>query len=468
MKVTKYPLYILLMSASCCLWSCEDFLDKDPQNEISKEAALRDIASITAALNGTYNTLSRTSYHGQFLQWYPELTGGNVKINPNGTNASFNTYSPYYGFFVDPSGGTFNPYSIQYNVLAQANNIITAIPNLVDGSDAQKNSVLGQALCLRALVHFDLLRCFAQPYNFTDNASHPGVVTLTQTPKPEDLHLRSTVAQGYQRVTEDLERAITLLSPNSDRYRFNLRSAQALLAKVNCYTGNWARAASLATEVINSSLSLATREELPLIWANTYTAKEFVLRLNLNYTQQNTLAPVWGASNTQPLMVVSQDLLNLYEPEDIRGNSGLIGTDAFGNLITLKYAFAPNIPNNVPMIRLAEVYLLRAEAYAELNRPDLARPDLNLIRKRANPAAPDILSSGPELLEEIMRERRRELAFEGNLLFDITRKKRPVERLDCESGVFQCTVNYPSPFFILPIPTGALEANALLTQNEGY
>ena len=110
------------------------------------------------------------------------------------------------------------------------------------------------------------------------------------------------------------------------------------------------------------------------------------------------------------------------------------------------------------------MYLIRAEANARLNKPTEALQDLNSIRERANLSA---LTATANLLEEIFLERRRELAFEGHLFFDIIRFKKDVIRdKGCLANV--CNLNYPSNFFILPIPQSSIELNENIQQNEGY
>jgi homoserine trans-succinylase len=110
------------------------------------------------------------------------------------------------------------------------------------------------------------------------------------------------------------------------------------------------------------------------------------------------------------------------------------------------------------------MYLIRAEANARMSKQALALIDLNTIRERANLNA---LNTTTNLLEEIFLERRRELAFEGHLLYDIARYKKNVARdKGCLANV--CNLNYPSNFFVLPIPESSIELNQNMQQNEGY
>jgi hypothetical protein len=119
---------------------------------------------------------------------------------------------------------------------------------------------------------------------------------------------------------------------------------------------------------------------------------------------------------------------------------------------TRKYQGRNDSADNQKLIRISEVILSRAEAYAESNNLSAALTDLNRIRQRANPALPALnLTDKQQVLDSIFVERRRELCFEGHGLFDITRKKRNLVRNDCTGT--NCSINYPSALFAVPKPT---------------
>ena len=118
------------------------------------------------------------------------------------------------------------------------------------------------------------------------------------------------------------------------------------------------------------------------------------------------------------------------------------------------------------MIRLSEVYLNRAEAHARSGNDAGAQADLNLIRQRALATAPDVTLTGSDLLDEILIERRRELCYEGHRLFDITRHKQGVVRVDNTGDT--ANYSYPGNYFIFPIPQPEMDLNPNITQNPGY
>lgn len=464
---------ILIVSAA----GCDSFLFQEPTTDISRNEALSDIDNAESALYGAYNLTMRSgNTYRDFLMYYADLTGGNARVNPGFTDEAQNTLRRI-AEFNSLSTLTVDAYSDLYEILAAVNNVINAVPNLPDASQAEKDHLVGQALGLRAMVHFDLVRLYAQPYTFTEDASHTGIVVLTETPAPFEDIGRSSVQDAYDLITSDLERAIELLEGTSfDPAFVNPVNARALLSRVYLYQGEWARVVTLSNEVIGSSATeLAPTEDLVEMWENDYTEREFLFRLDGSANVTYTLASTWGnrASDARPVLTATSDAINLYAPGDVRGrrDDGLIRpvVDSGDTLYATQKYPEPQCqePNDVSVIRLSEVYLNRAEAYAELGRFSPARNDLNTIRLRANPSAERITANGNELVQRILEERRKELAFEGHALFDRTRRQQGIDREYCDGESF-CDAAYPNPRFVLPIPDEAVVANSELTQNEGY
>ena len=167
--------------------------------------------------------------------------------------------------------------------------------------------------------------------------------------------------------------------------------------------------------------------------------------------------------------VASGDLISLYSADDIRSDMFRVielPTRVNGILQNATYYFTKKFQDNpgTTYIRLSEMYLTRSEANARLNEEDLALQDLNILRERAN--LPGI-TEATTLLDEIFLERRRELAFEGHLLFDIMRYQRNIRRVEgCIGNA--CDLDYPSDFMILPIPFSSTGLNENIVQNDGY
>ena len=139
----------------------------------------------------------------------------------------------------------------------------------------------------------------------------------------------------------------------------------------------------------------------------------------------------------------------------------------FGNLRVDKF---PSLvgADNTPVVRLAEMYMIRAEARARTGNEAGAIEDLMTIRSRAWASAPMVTATGQALLDEIEEEKRIELSYEGHRLWELMRMQRDVVRTDCTAPAEVCTITYPNDRFIIAIPDTELAANPNITQNAGY
>lgn len=467
---------------------CGDFLDVEPQDEISREEALNDLVSVQTAMIGAYSGLTADGYYKQQMVMYPEMAG-NLAPSPNATSADITgtgvppnvtKYRDAYTFTIQPTyteNALEQFYASIYVLLRRANDLIEAIPQLTEGTEAQRNSLLGEAFMLRAVGHFDLVRLYGQAYGFSPNAGHPGVVIADRPLSVFDFPRRATVAEVYELIISDLQQAAALIGPVAQRTTepiwLSAPAARALLARAFAYTGNWEGVLEAAGAVIgNGRFTLTARADYQDGWENGRLS-EIIFEIDLQRLVRpegsgiiTSVSEVVGAANTEPLCSVTEDLSGLFEETDIRRQ--LLLENGEGDLLSLKYPFAANAVRNIPLLRLSEMYLLRAEAYAELGRDEEARADYDLIHQRAVEGAQPTTLSGAELLAEIRRERRRELHLEGHLLFDLSRWGEDVVRADCLSFNPNCDLNYPDYRYVLPIPLEAIEANPNLEQNDGY
>ena len=481
MRSRWYSLFLLLLLVTS---GCSDFLDVEPRDQLSRDEALSTLVGVRATLLGAYDALGRRDgYYRSPMIVYPELAG-NIEPNPNAVsggdiagsdNARIITYRELYSFAVDPSyidNQLATLYREPYQVLYIANDLIAALPELTEGSEAERNSLLGEALMLRALAHFDLVRLYAQAPGFMAGETHPGIALVTEPTNALVYRARATVAAVYDQIEADLLAAAELIGPAAQRTSapiwLSRAAAHGLLARMYAYRQNWPGVIGQ----VNAALAATTRTLTPSAryvsaWTDG-TLEEMLFEIDLQtYAVGGFFVGNYiGAGAEDPPLRISGDLLDLFEPDDLRRQ--LYVPNDKGDLVTLKYPETPATIGNIPYLRLSELYLLRAEAYAELGQDEAARADYDRIHQRAVPAAAPTILSGQALLDEILRERRRELALEGHLLFDLSRRGRPIERNDCLPFVTNCDLAYPDHRFVLPIPVAALEANPELVQNEGY
>jgi len=462
--------------------ACEELLDKAPPTQLDNEKVLKDYKLLTQATNAAYSPLYSANWYGRAFLVVPDLMGGNAKQSPRSSGRFQQTYNWNY-----TPGDNVGLWTTVYDVIARANNVIEYIDKLdQDGiTQEMKDQLKGECLFLRALGHWDLVRMFAQPYTYNGGAEL-GVPIVRKTEIAEPA--RATVKEVYEElVVPDLLAAIDLiqvvgledndLARGTDRKAFASKSAaEAILAKVYLYMGSWQNAADRATNIIeygasSGDYSLYTDANYTSVWSSE-SATETIFEVYGNATESNW--PSWDEIGYiyEPTgygdVCAANDLLNLFDPADVRG--GMYKTDPLyaGYFWPNKYpGKAGNVrTNNIPVIRLSEMYLIRAEAI--LNGASVAGEtaldDYNMIRTNRGLAA-----AGAVTLDDIYLERRLELCFEGNLMWDLSRTGRGLDR-DNEDGKISGDVDIPFPDYrwALPIPTVEMQANDNMVQNPEY
>lgn len=454
--------FSLLVVSSCQ----EDFLDLQPHQSINLDNAITSIDGYKSAVFGVYSALQSANYYGRYFVLVPDVMSDDLKQNAQANRAR--DFSDFQSTSLDAiASGMWN--SI-YNGILRTNVIINANAQLPDAVKNQQDQYIGEAYTLRALGHFDLVRMFAQHYGFTAGNDHPGV-PISLSFDPDARPSRSTVAQVYAQVVSDLETAIPLLKVRpTNGSRISQEAAKALLARVNLYMGNYAKVDQLATEVIDSKkYTLLSNAAYVDSW-NKGLSSESIFNLVYSTADDNgsdalgRMFVVEGYGDYLP----SADLLDIIPDGDVR--KSLFKTDSklsgvYGTLRVNKYP-NPAVQNNSQVIRLSEMYLIRAEARARLGNEDGARADLDLIRMRGLPSAAAVTATGQELIDEILKEKRIELMFEGHRLWDLMRVKKNIVRNNCTNSV--CEVIYPNPRVIAPIPQSEIDANENVTQNPDY
>ena len=460
-NLNRYFLIGVLLLTFFSFTACEDELNLQPQQSLSTEESLGDIVGLETALQGAYNRMQDLNYYGRDFVVIPEAGGDNILLSLDNSNRF--VANNYYTLTADNTAGAF--WSDAYAVIALVNNILENIDLVEDGTQEQKDQLMGQALAIRALAHFDLVRLFAPPYA-KGGGSQVGVpvVLKTEIGSPS----RNTVEEVYQQVIADFTQAINLLNNDNAPFFISEMAAKALLSRVYLYKGENGQAEQLATDVISSGLfSLVPNDSYIASWGVDGSSEEiFTLRfLGPENRGANNLGSIYIPESYGDLRP-TQDFFDLLDPADVR-NQFIRSID--GDEYQYKFPGMFGFPGlaSPRIIRLAEVILNRAEARAKTGNFAGAIEDMNLIRSRAGiePLSPP----DGEVLEEVLLERRRELCFEGQRTFDIFRNGEDLVRIECNLPQGNnCTVAYSSHLITYPIPTRELNANPNMTQNEGY
>lgn len=450
------------------LGGCDGLLDTEPRQSISPEVALANIEGLQAIVAGAYNRLQDPNLYGQRLTLAPDALADNAKLGPNPSGRMQSELVSATGAGI----GSTNQYYRNYQLINEANYVITGVDQ-TDAPQSTRDRLQGEAYFLRALAYHNLARVYSYEPGREVNGWDRGVIIrlepvagLTEA----DLRSRSSNSAVYDQIESDLMAAINLLSEagGTARTRATAAAAEALLARVYLYEGNWSGAADYATRAMaNTTATLAGPDAI----VGSYGAgvnPEAVLQLSIAVTEvvdgrnEGLAALVRPRPNHWGDLVPSDELIALYEEDDVR--LGLFD-EIDGTLYTNKYnSHVDAYADNVPVIRYAELLLIRAEALAEQNDIAGAVADLNTLREARNASQLD-LGSQAQVIDAIMAERRRELNFEGHRFFDLKRRGMNITKA---AATNTATVSYDDRRVLMPLPTREVDLNENLEQNPGY
>lgn len=460
-------LFLLLTLVMFTTLSCsEEFLELQPQQAVSMAQALESKTDFDAAIIGCYDALQSSPSYGKYFILVTDVMSDDLKGNAVINRLS--DWHSYLGTDADRVNLAYNLWARYYQIVDRANRILEA------ETDLELDEIYGQAYAFRALAHFDLVRIYGQHYTYTSGASHMGVPIVT-TVDPFQTPARNTVAEVYEQVIADFETAMDLLDADDNSFYFSDNVIKALLSRVYLYMEDWASAESMADDVIGSgAYSLVANADYPSIFSGDHSA-ETIFEVNMNPTDNlggGSLAANYLSTGYNEYLP-TYDLYDAFEDGDIRKETMIvvdstIGGGDYGYIRANKFVDVLGYENS-PVVRLSELYLIRAEANYHLNTAasiTAAQADVTMIRQRGMATAPAVSETGQALLDEILLERRRELCFEGHRLWDLTRNMLGVYRTDCTSSA--CSIDYPNDGFILAIGLQELEVNENIVQNPGY
>jgi hypothetical protein len=352
----------------------------------------------------------------------------------------------------------------------RANRIIDA-----DVTGTNVPGIKAEAYAIRALLYFKLVNIFAQPYS--QNPAGLGVPLVLHY-DPYNLPDRSTIGDVYQQVVSDLKAAFQNGPAFVNSTRFSKYSIEALLAKVYLYMGDKTNALTAAKDVIdNSGFTLVDPGSLVDYWhdpAHRDDKVETMFEVDADVINNNAFDDFAGMyENGYNDIYASSQLYNLYSATDARQALLVPGTTKNGAAAYIVDKF-PNASSpdrdNIKVIRLSEVYLIAAEASLPGDEAG-ARTYLNDLVAQRDPAFAGYNSTGAALLNDIVTERRKELAFEGDRFYDLNRLNLPVGRVSNPGAIpAPLTIAFPEDKRLAPIPLTEIQANPNIAgqQNPGY
>lgn len=454
------PVFCLTLVGMMAISSCKKILDVSPEYIRTTSQVYASDASADSVLVGLYATLSNSLSYGSDIPLSIGLTADELVPNPNGFSTG---YISMYNNELDPSNAQTNEFwGDSYNAVYVANSIIEGVAASQGMTAQKKKQCTGEAQFIRAFAYFYLVNFFGDVPLVTSTAY-----------KTSSVLPRTASSLVYQQILKDLLSAESNLGdnyPTAGRVRANKWVVKAMLARVYLYLGDWADAAAKSGEVINHNTvyTLGAMAADPALMDIFHAdSKEAIWQFWNNYG-----SALGGYTlGDYAYFLVSQQpptgLISVFEAGDLRSINYVGYSTTLNAYYINKYkldgTFTTNYQEYTMVFRLAEQYLIRAEARAQQGDIGGAQADINVIRGRAglgNTKAAD----APSLLSSIGQERRVELCFEwGDRWLNLKR----LGQLDAVMKADKPTT-WKATDALYPIPRIEIQNNSKLTQNPGY
>lgn len=465
MKLKKYSLYVL--SATLLLGSCKKELDQNDPDVVSEANAFKTFEHVQYGVNAAFQRYGAYSTD----MYKSALVSDEAKLGADNAGQGALEYRYQYSSDATTGGSVTAGYFGYYALIDQVNRVLPKIDvvetpaNLVPRKDIVRGHLLG----LRALAHFGLLQSFCKNYNASEPLGVPIMLESDPLAKPS----RATMGAVMTQIEKDLSDAKALV-PAATPANFtdtvlNKVNIAAFQARIALYKGDYQAAITYATEVITSNVKpLVSGTDFEGIWTDQ-NANETLFRIR--YLTGSDIGGLWTTTGSLVYIAPSDKLVATFGSDDIR-KTAYIGTVS-GKVCVNKFFTSSRGGRVVDMkaCRTAEMYLIRAEAYAKLATPNVAAgtADLNALRAaRITGYVNETFGSAADLITAVLNERFKELCFEGFRLYDLKRNNLPVQRNSSDASPEWQTLAAGSFRFVMPIPQAELLANPNMVQNEGY
>ena len=483
MNKNKFLAIVLGLSVSVGFTACDErLLNPEPSTSLSIDLAFTDEAVIETYINGIYDEVSQSGYAVRMIPSM-DVRGGDAFITP--TN-NYNRYPTEYQFAetANSSYVSSNTWFQGYDVIGLAN---AALESLAASplSAAKKVTIEAELRAFRGMAHLDLVRMFAQPY--AAGRANLGVVLALEIKNPDDEPLgRATVGEVYDAIVADLEFAkANYPATRTETSKFTVASITGLLARTYLDMGDWANASLNAKAVIDS-------QDFPLMsdaeWVEGFDSPTSEWMWHIGYTADDNVGflsvhSFWDAGRRLGYnsMRLSPTFMNdNFSATDVRGlglvlkNSSDAPIVSGGGYVSLKLEHNSGFLQQQVMMRSSEMYLIYAEAQAEIGGAGtaLAQDALFMIQSRADANAVKSTASGATLVEEILLERRKEFYAEGFAYLDLQRRQKDLVRTAAAGhwSSVEGTIADDDYRRISPIPQVELDGNPIIRdqQNPGY
>ncbi|WP_245971212.1 RagB/SusD family nutrient uptake outer membrane protein [Sphingobacterium puteale] len=457
MKRNKIILLCLVTMMASFAISCSKFLDRDPLGQITQDEFFNSETNANAAVLGMYRTMMNSFSFGQSIIVVPEFSAAHVRHA-----ASFPEYENFFEHRIQAINPWIaNIWQAVYTTVNAANQVIEEVPKMTGAmiTEDKKKMFVGEAKFIRALNYFFLVRAFGK-----------APLKLSYTKEGDNIDIaESDKAALYTQIVKDLTDAISALpieNPNTGdaaKGRASHWAAKALLAKVYLYqasiTNDYKKAADMANEVLTAGgFNLVT--DYSTIWT-TQNTNEAIFEIQFDDQATNPLAAV--ANDNPSVLFFAKDsaILDLYSEQDKRKDF-TVKKGSNNNYFMGKFPNFSPASQNLTVIRLAEIYLIHAEAKARVDNSvsTAAYNSLKAVQARAGVTVPiDTYSNLDAFITAVQEEKERELMFEGETWFDFGRTKLALKKYENLKD---------EKFLLYPIPSAQISLGTGLTQNPGY
>ena len=441
--------YTLPVIAGLLISGCAK-LEYSPKDSVPSATAINNLASAKAAVFGVYSEVQDSDL--AFDGW---LSNNQYFSDEAAFTGTFPTRLEFSQFNVFPANTTMAAvFSDFYDVINEANNVIEALEaggfDDVGLTPAVINSFLGEVRFIRAYCYWYL----------TNNwGSVPLITTPTREVTDEALQVpNSSRSAILDQIVADLtfaEANLTTAGPS----RVTAAAATAMLARAYLTAGDYATALTKATAVINSG-AYALESDYASVFSNS--SSEAIWYLNFTNVDNNSLAFFYFPSGLGGRLSISPSakLMSSFDAADLRFDATIDTSSVPGTPFGIKYSRISNGTDPLYFIRLAEMYLIAAEAAAEAGDFGAANGYINTVRTRAGLA--DVALDANNYVDLILTEKYKELAFEGGQrLWDLRRRGLATSVLG--------PLGYEAPIDDLwPFPQRDIDRNTNLVQNAGY
>jgi len=477
-----YSALILLLFAA--LSSCKKTIDIEPTHTENGENSFTKIEDYEFALTGAYSRLLSVNYYGSSngssaFSTLSDMMTDNL-FESSETLGNYQNFS-HWTYTADDTNIDAT-WLAAYRVIQQCNLTLRNIDMLAPVNPGAVNRIKSQALALRAFVHFDILRYWGEgSLRNSTLKGIPYVLAFDIEQKPSRLSVKGSYdailkdLQDAKSLMQDMDKAIQSATSTASTARAYIDEigANAILARIYNYCGEADSAIKYATLAIDAR-PLASRTTFPLIWQDASTS-EVIWSAKFTPLNSGTGDNVYYVVGNRASYRPTANLTSLYDQvNDVRYSSyfQLRARGASTRLVLVKYLAKqsqlakPDGITDFKVLRTGEMYLIRAEAYANLAMEGPALADLNTLRAARINGFVAGVETGAALLTAIENERRKELVCEGHRWFDLKRTDRTVDRTT-NCNVF-CTLDAAAREWAWPLPQTEILANPNVEQTTGY